>query len=188
MLAVAAAQACVCAQSDVTVAVYNYAGAPDAVLVPAVNMARRALLASRVASRWVICGPEGCREKVAPGSYLELILLPRLNPVDGGPQGHPAGYALRGPDARRRAYAFYASARQVSEWKQRPLDLVLACILVHELGHMLGLHHQPHGAMRASLEAEGMDDVVRGRAFTADEGEQLRKAVAPRGEFRAAMP
>jgi hypothetical protein len=182
----AAAQPCVCGQSHVTVAVYNYAGAPDSVLLPAINMARRALQASRVPSRWVICEPEGCRQKVSPGSYLELILLPRLQPVEGVAPGHPAGYAFQGPLARR-AYASYASAQQVSEWKLRPVDLVLACILIHETGHLLGLRHQTHGAMRASLEADDMDSVVRGRAFTAADAAHLREAVAPHGQLRAAM-
>jgi hypothetical protein len=187
VLVMAAAQACVCGQSHVTVAVYNYAGAPDSVLLPAVDMARRALLASRVPSRWVICEPEACREKVSPGSYLELILLPRLQSVAGGVPRHPAGYAFQGPLAHR-AYASYASARQISEWKLRPVDLVLACILIHETGHLLGLRHQAHGAMRATVEAEDMDDVIRGRAFTAAEGAQLREAIAPRGELRSAVP
>ena len=188
VLAMAAAQSCVCAQSHVTVAVYNYAGAPDSVLLPAVDMARRALGTTRVSSRWVICEPKGCREELAPGSYLELILLPRLLPVEGAPAGHPAGYALQGPRARKRAWASYGSAQQVSGWQQRPVELVLACVLIHETGHLLGLHHQAHGAMRANLDAPDMDDVVRGRAFTAEEGAQLRNAVAPRGELRSAVP
>jgi hypothetical protein len=187
VLVMAATQSCVCGQSHMTVAVYNYAGTPDSVLLPAVDMARRALLVSRVPSRWVICGPEGCRERISPGSYLELIVLPRLQPTEGVPAGHPAGFAFQGPLARR-AYASYASAQQVSAWKLRPVELVLACILIHETGHLLGLRHQAHGAMRASLEGEDMDEVVRGRAFTAAEGDQLRRAVAPRGELRAGVP
>jgi hypothetical protein len=202
MLVMAAARTCVCGQSpwqggiappaqrlfpvaeksgslrnDMTVAVYNYAGAPDSVLLPAMDMARQALSASRVSSRWVICEPERCREKVLPGSYLELILLPRLQPVEGIVRGHPAGYAFRGTLPQHRAYASYDSARQVSEWKLRPVQLVLACILLHETGHLLGLRHGVRGAMRANLEGEDMDDVVRGRAFTAAEGAQLRVAV-----------
>jgi hypothetical protein len=186
VLVMAAAQPCVCEQSHVTLAVYNYAGAPDSVLLPAVATARWALQASRVPSRWVICEPKACREKLSPGSYLELILLPRLQPIRGGGSGHPAGYAFQGPLAHR-AYASYSSAQQVSEWQLRSVELVLACILIHETGHLLGLPHQAHGVMRANLEAEEMDAVVRGRAFSAAEGAQLREAVAPRAELRAAM-
>jgi len=100
--------------------------------------------------------------------------MPRLR---GAMAGHPAGYAMTGGGfPRPRGYAFYDAVRSVADRTVRPEELVLGCVLVHEAGHLLGLRHERHGAMRPNLEAADMDEVARGRGFTAEEGKQLRAA------------
>jgi len=178
LVALAATHTCVCEHNRITVAVYNYAAVPDGVLRSAVNTARRAFGPSHVETQWVICDPDACREPLAPGSFLELILLPRVEErLRNGRVVYPAGYALHGHDDRQRAYASYRAAQQAAAWTIRPVELALACILIHEAGHLLGLGHQAHGAMRANLDARDMDDAIRGKAFSAAEGEILRAAV-----------
>ena len=185
LLAMAAAHSCGYSQAHLTVAVYDYAEVPRPVLASAVDMARRGFLANRVASHWVICERENCAEKMAPGSFLELIVTPRLQPGKTGGLGRVAGFALHREIDRQRAYASYAAAREGAEWTLRPVELVLACILMHETGHLLGLGHQAHGVMHARLESDDMDDAVRGRAFSAAEGETLRAAANPTRRLQA---
>ena len=187
LLATAAAPWCVWPQSHITVAVFNCAGVPHSVLVPAVETARRAFLGARIESRWVLCEAEGCPQQLPAGSYLELFVMPRLrSPLAGRSDAHPAGYAMPDTFAHPRAYAFYDAARMVAERTVRPLDVVLGCIFVHEAGHLLGLGHQPHGAMRANLDAVDMDSTAMGRAFNLEEGKKLRASVNPPLKLRAA--
>lgn len=190
VLALAAAQWCVCAQPPVTVAVYNLASVPDSEVRFAVDTAHRAFQAARIQSRWIICGAESCHEQLPSGAYLELFIMPRLRaPISGSDGTHPAGYAMPEGFARPRAYAFYDAARSVADRTLRPLYLVLGCILIHETGHLLGLRHQPHGAMRANLDAAGMDYTAMGRPFNSQEKDELRAAVKLfRAQTAAAAP
>jgi hypothetical protein len=76
-----------------------------------------------------------------------------------------------------RAYAFWDAANDAADRTQRPLYVVLGCILAHEAGHLLGLTHQQRGVMRANLEAIDMDDATMGRPFSSGEAGKLRAAV-----------
>ena len=168
----------VCARDSITVAVANYAAAPSRVVEYAAEAARRAFLSAGIDSHWVICAPENCRRQIPAGTrYLELLVMPRLlRPLDDAPLTHPAGFALSGIP-RPRAWVLYDEAEFVSMKTLRPLYSVLGCIFVHETGHLLGLHHQPRGAMRSSLQRNDMDETTRGQGFSLEERKQLREAV-----------
>jgi hypothetical protein len=177
----AAAHACVCARDRIAIAVFNYAGAPRSVIAPAVETARMAFRAAGIETIWTICDPEHCAPAPpADGRNLDLLVMPRLRGAlpGGSDRAHPAGYAMTGgPFLRPRAYAFYDAVKSVADRTNRPMSLVLGCVLVHETAHLLGLQHRTHGAMRANLDAQDMDDVAVGRAFDAEEGRRLRAAV-----------
>jgi hypothetical protein len=185
LFAMAAAPGCVCAQARMAVAVFNYAGAPHAVLTHAVETARMAYRAVGIETEWTVCDSESCPQAPsADGHYLELLVMPRLR---GSMPGRPAGYAaIGGPFLRPRAYAFYDAVKSVADRTLRPASLVLGCVLVHETAHLLGLQHQSRGAMRASLDGGDMDSVATGRAFSAEEGQQLRAATDATRWLRAA--
>jgi hypothetical protein len=179
MLAMAAAQWCAFAQGSFTVVVYNYAGAPRSVIECAAATARRAFLAARIQSDWMVCKANGCGQGLPSGSYMEAFVMPRLrSPLPDGAPRHPAGYAMPGGFAHPRAYAFWDAAKDVANRTQRPLYVVLASILAHETSHLLGLTHQPRGVMRANLEGPDMDDATMGRAFSSEEAGKLREAVS----------
>jgi Putative peptidase family len=179
LLAMAAARWCAWAQEPLTVAVFNRAGAPRPVLASAVDAARHAFLAAGVQSRWVLCNQQECPADVAAGDYFEILVVPKLRTSLAGRAGdHPAGYALANAFAHPRGYVLYDGAKVVADRTLRPMDLVVGCILVHEIGHLLGLGHQRSGVMRANMEALDMDNAVRGRAFDAGEGKALRAAVS----------
>lgn len=174
-----AAQWCACAQSQITVVVFDYAGTPHSMLVSAVETARRGFHAAGVESQWVICEAEHCGEALPDAPSLELFVMPRQRTqLKASLVTHPAGYAMLGGFPHPRAYAFFDAAKSVADRTTRPVDIVLACILLHETGHLLGLKHQPDGVMRANLEAADMDRTAMGRAFNPWEGKALRAAVA----------
>lgn len=189
LLVIAAARLCVCAQSDLTVAVFNHAGAPRSVLTAAVSTARMAFLGAGIPSRWVVCDAESCQQDLPAGSYLELVVIPRLRtPLSARIADHPAGYAMVDAFARPRAYALLDAAKSVADRTLQPLYVVLGCILIHETGHLLGLGHQPGGVMRRNLEAIDMDNATRGRAFNSDEIRELRAALDHSQNLRASVP
>ena len=172
------------APQEFTAAVYNYAGASEPVITQAVEAAHRAFLAAGVNSQWRICRPEGCvQSPPAEGLYLQLFLMPRMRvAVSDVIAGHPAGFAIVDVLSNRpRGYAFYDAVHEVSDRTYRPLYAVLACVLVHESGHLLGLKHQPHGVMRPGLEPYEMDSALSGRAFTPKEEKLLRAALSGGG-------
>jgi hypothetical protein len=169
------------APQEFTAAVYNYAGASKPVVTQAVEAARRAFLAAGVDSQWRVCQPEGCvQPPPAEGLYLQLFLMPRMRAaVSDVVAGHPAGFAIVDVfSPRPRGYAFYDAVNEVADRTTRPLYAVLACVLAHESGHLLGLEHQPHGVMRPGLEPYEMDRVLSGRAFTVKEQKLLRAALS----------
>jgi len=178
LLVLAAARSCVCAQGHFRVAVFNYTGRPARELAPAVDTARRAFLGAGLDSRWTICAPGGCPQDEDAPPRLELFLMPRL--AGGGPEDGRAGFALVGSPERPRAYASFEAALAASAETMRSLHEVLGCILAHEAGHLLGLHHQARGVMRARLETIDMDAAISGWAFSAEEKKALRAAVKPR--------
>ena len=188
LLAIAASHLCVCAQRSVTVAIFNYAGASSWVLSQARDTARMALLDVQIESRWVICEPDACEHEIPAGAYIEVYVMPRLRGplTDRRDVNVKRATRCRMVSAHPRVYAFYNAARAVAERTTRPIEVVLACIFLHETGHLLGLGHRPHGVMRANLEGDDMDSVAMGRGFSADEGESLRAALNPALNLRAA--
>ena len=162
-----------------TVAVFNYAGASDTVMTRAVETASREFRSAGVESRWVVCAPQGCGQELPGAGLLQLFLMPRMRAAAADAVGgHPAGFAI--VDKRSfcgRGYAFYDAVTEVADRTFRPVYIVLAGILVHESGHLLGLKHQAHGIMRPNLEAEDMDNAIRGRAFSPQEQKLLRLAL-----------
>lgn len=176
-LALAAAPWCISAQTSFTMVVFNYSAAPRSVIELAAATARRAFLAARIQSRWIVC-EESCSQGLPPGPAMQAFVMPRLRAtLPGSTTHHTAGYAVPSGFPHSHAYAFWDAASEAAERTERPIYVVLGCILAHETGHLLGLAHQPHGVMRANLEGIDMDEATRGRAFTWEEAKRLRAMV-----------
>ncbi len=186
-LAIAAGPLCAFAQSETTVVVSNYAGAPHALLHAASESARLAFLAAGVETRWQIAEDPSAPTST-DGLHVYVIAKPRQS-AERHSGFLSAGSALLNP-AYPRAYAFLDAVAAVSQRTTRPESAILACIFVHEVGHLLGLSHDKHGAMRANLDPIEIDNVLRGRAFNARQARVLRAALtsSPPPPFRTQGP
>jgi hypothetical protein len=184
----AAAATCWGAPRHLSIALYNYANLPPEVLNPAMQMVAETLADVGIRPEWSVClkGPdlwvEGCTTRFPPaGCYVILNLMWKRNaPVHGPGLGYEvAGMAIQ--DSARlhgaRAFAFYGAVKAIAEKAHRRAAIVLACVLVHEIAHTLGLRHRNQGVMRPILDPRAMDDAMHGLAFDGIQGKQLRKAV-----------
>jgi hypothetical protein len=62
---------------------------------------------------------------------------------------------------------------------------LIGAVVAHEIGHLLGIRHAPAGLMRASLEADDMIALRRGKLrFSAAEAGRMRIAALLAGEDR----
>lgn len=165
LVLIGACRMCVYAQPPIAISVCDDAAMPKWVMTEAIETARMAFLAARMETRWMGCDT---------AADLEIRVMPRLlRPVTPHGDRMGAGYAMPFGFAIPRAYAFYTAVATVANRTGQSIGAVLGCVWVHEVGHLLGLRHGQHGAMRGNLEAGEIDAVTAGRAFNLDEIRRL---------------
>jgi hypothetical protein len=188
LLWLSVAGTCWGAHLSLTIALYDYAGLPPEVLHAAMKMVAQTLGDARIRAEWSFCPvtdeePACTRHLLPDGRYVVINILA----AGRGAGIDVAGFAIF--DSARlhgaRAFAAWDVVKEVAAKAHRRPSLVLACVVMHEIAHTLGLRHADGGVMQAKLRPDDFDQAACGLAFSDVEVRQLRKAVTKLNEREA---
>ena len=112
------------------------------------------------------------------------IRLLGANMIDPGFPRHVLGMANR---QQRAVYVFYDRIRRSPLGALGNEHALLASVMAHEAGHLLGLEHARTGLMRANLVSRDVERArIGGLNFTVDEARLLRARIAAKAEAKRA--
>jgi Matrixin len=180
----AAGAVCYGASNRLEVVVFNGAGAPHWVLAKAAEEARRTFAAAGVETAWTICeSPDGSNQDCAlspAGTYVQVRIVPEA------PQGRllsrdALGYAAGCPPTEGCfiSWVFYHRVLAYADHTDQLDTMTLACVMAHEIGHLMGMGHSLHGIMKAQFSWHDLLDARQARfRFSEDDAKELRAAVA----------
>jgi hypothetical protein len=167
------------ARETMRVVVFDNTGIPKGTLQKAVETAGAAFHVAGVTTDWKVCvvsrdrRHERCSLPPA-GSYLEVIIIPDWpNPRVGG---DALGLALTLASKQGVvSYAFSNPVKELAKHTDQPVDVVLGCVMAHEIGHLIGLRHAPSGIMKPKFERRDLGEAAMGNLhFGSEEARRLR--------------
>ncbi len=147
-----------------------------AMVQPALEVAKHLLASAGLVMAWRVCDTaQSCPVEDAPGPGSEIVVILSSRNRQNAPEN--CGMAAHG--ARDSTGTVMVSVPCVAGVAFRlsrragtgsnPLlamprhDDLIGAIVAHEIGHLLGIRHAPAGLMRASLEADDIIALRRGK-------------------------
>lgn len=164
--------------NNLTVVVFDYASVPRELLVSAVKTGRRAFRSAGIETNWILCDPtEGC---YVPDRFVQVKILSRpLKNLAPSPESLAATTLCSTIEHCSASYVFYDRVLMFSGDASSPVDLTLAYVMAHEIGHLMGLGHRPGGIMTAGFTAHDLHYAATGwLSFAQDDARALRAAIA----------
>jgi hypothetical protein len=165
---------------NLTVSVFNDAGAEPSVWLQAQGRATEILRRSGISLTWLDCGspvsrmPDANCSAISYPTHLSVRVVPKISPV----KGHIFGQTFQDAAGEGNyVLVYYASIKAFRAATTVPAGELLGCVVAHELGHLLlgTASHSSTGLMSAVWQDPELQQVVRGNLlFTGDEGERMR--------------
>ena len=164
---------------QLTVRVIDYASVGPDKLRKASTIAAAVFRKAGVANEWQWCASteqhaRGCLSTGADVDLYVKILAPGME--DARVSDHLLGTANRTISV---AFIFYGHVRVSKLARNCHESELLASVMAHEVGHLLGLEHSARGMMRESFRPADIEQVaVDGLTFTNDQAVQARFSLA----------
>lgn len=170
----------------VRIRLFKYAGLPARALDSARKTVNKIFLKAGLEADWHECATDpgvraqdlACMSTLGPDEF-GIRLMARF-------EGSEKMFKLG--DAHGRFVTLYLSnIEQMAQATVAEREVVLACVIAHELGHLLlgTSAHSGQGIMSTGWDRESMRQAARGNLlFTADESEFVRNSVRQRMAFR----
>ena len=158
-------------QDPITIVVLNAAGAGD--VGDAITMASRIFQRVGVETSWSVCRRyEDCNFP-QDRRYVRMSVIPHAT-------GKVLGFANTDSAAigRPQGYAYYGPVSRLAKSTGNPTSVVLSCVMVHEILHLFGLEHAPHGLMREALDSQDLINATHGPALLPIQVKQLHCGLA----------
>jgi hypothetical protein len=166
------------ASNTLTVVVFDFARTPHELLASATREARHAFRAAGIETEWILCHPlRGCS---VPDNYVQVKIFPR--PLANPPasiDGMASTMTCSVTEHCAASYVYYDRVIAFAESHNASINLTLGYVMVHEIGHLMGLRHTPGGIMAAVFTSQDLRNAASGwLCFAADDVRELRAAVA----------
>jgi hypothetical protein len=181
-------------RAKITIWVYNYARVPGRTLAQAEKEIDRILAEAGVGTEWVECPLSAaeievrpsCQQRMAP-TELALVILPRFiaSGGRGGDTYFGSAQVFTNGQLGHYAYLFYDRIENSQYRAEASLYQILACVAVHELGHLLlrSNRHSAKGLMRAQWDRNDLQRLAWGQLrLDSEESKRIRAEVRARME------
>lgn len=162
------------------VIVLDQVGVDSGEMTQAMDLGRRLFDVLGIGTDWKLCRRGETCSMPQPGTYIRLSVVPWAKGAVLG-FANPGSVSAGAPQA----YAFHGAVARLSKRTQQAFGVALACVMVHESLHLLGLEHAAYGVMRENFDAQDLEYLTRGRPMmNAGQMKQLREGLNRLNEIR----